>query len=137
MSLTDFIANVVAATHIGYFLFVVGGFASIVIGAAKGWTWIRNPWFRVTHLAAVYIVILEDTFKIQCPLNTIEWQLRATSNAAAVSPSAAGRFLDYLLFQTISGLVLDVIYWSLGVTLVVLLFLVKPRPFRKPHLSRA
>ena len=135
MSLTDFIANLVAATHIGYFVFVVGGFAAILFGAVHRWKWIRNPWFRVIHLAAVYIVILEDTFNIQCPLNTMEWQLRATSNAAAEPPSAAGRFLDYLLFQTISGRVLDIIYWSLAIVLVVLLFLVKPRSFRPPHLN--
>ena len=112
--------------HICYFLFAVGGFVSILIGAVKRWSWIRNAWFRIGHLAAVYIVILENVFRIQCPLNTLESNLRSTS--ASVEPaSATGGFLDYLLFHTIPGRLLDVMYWSLGVVLVIRLFAIQPR----------
>src|SRR5262245_54969304 len=69
--LSDTIANSVAAAHIGYFFFVVGGVVAIAVGALHGWKWIRNPWFRVSHLAAVYLVIIEEVLNIQCPLNTI------------------------------------------------------------------
>jgi hypothetical protein len=31
--LADLIANLVAAAHIGYFVFVVGGFVAIIVGA--------------------------------------------------------------------------------------------------------
>jgi len=127
MSAADLLANIVAATHIGYFLFVVGGFVSIVAGARKRWKWIANPWFRFAHLGSVYIVIFEDIFGIACPLNTIESDLRSTSATVGEAPSAAGRFLDFLLHQTIPGGVLDVIYWSLAVLLILLLFLVPPR----------
>ena len=130
MSPADLIANVVAVLHIGYFLFVAGGSASIVVGAVKRWEWIRNPWFRLSHITAVYIVLIEGLFKIQCPLNTIEWTLRSTSSSVAESSPKVGRFLDYLLFHTIPVRALDTLYWSLGVILVVLLFVVQPR-FRK------
>ena len=40
-----------------YFLFIVGGCVGIVVGAPFGRKWIRNPWFRLSHAAAVYIVI--------------------------------------------------------------------------------
>jgi hypothetical protein len=53
--LINAIADLIAAAHISYFLFVVGGCAAITIGVAKHWNWIRNPWFRLTHLAAVCI----------------------------------------------------------------------------------
>src|SRR5712671_6186369 len=92
MSLTDFMASAVAATHISYFLFVSGGFVSILVGAFRKWDWIRNPWFRLSHIAAVYVVIAEDVFHIQCPLNTLEGNLRSDSGSQPVS--AAGRALD-------------------------------------------
>ena len=131
MSAADLLANIVAATHIGYFLFVVGGSISIVVGARKRWEWIRIPWFRVGHLASVYIVIFEDVFGIACPLNTIESDLRSTSAAVGAAPTGVGGVLDFLLHQTIPGGVLDVVYWSLAVLLILLLFLVPPRFRRK------
>ena len=125
MSLTDFTASAVAAIHISYFLFVAGGFVSIVLGAFRRWDWIRNPWFRAAHIAAVYVVIFEDIFHFACPLNTLEGHLR--SNSGSVPVSAAGLVLDHLLYKTIPGQVLDAMYWSLAVLLIILLFLVKPR----------
>jgi hypothetical protein len=125
--LADFLANVVAAMHIGYFLFVVGGAVSIVVGAANRWAWVRNPWFRGAHVASVYIVILEDVFGIACPLNTIESGLRSESVTAGATPTGVGGLLDFLLRGTIPGDVLDVIYWSLAVLLTLLLFLVPPK----------
>jgi hypothetical protein len=127
VSATGFMANVVAAAHIGYFLFVIGGSIAIVVGAAKRWGWIRNLWFRLAHVASVYVVIIEDIFNFSCPLNTIEADLRVRSDSSGVASSTAGHLLDYLLHQTIPSRVLDVTYWSLGAILIVLLFVVPPR----------
>jgi hypothetical protein len=49
----------------------------------------------------VYIVVLENIFNIQCPLNTAEWQLPSGSTVAVDASSGIGGLLDRLLFHTI------------------------------------
>jgi hypothetical protein len=131
--LRNAVADLIAAAHISYFLFVVGGCAAITIGAAKHWNWIRNPWFRLSHLAAVYIVVFENTFNIPCPLNTAEGQLRSSSSPAIEASSGIGGLLDQLLFHTIPGSVLTWIYYCLAVLLVIALIAV---PLRFARVSK-
>lgn len=66
------LANLVAALHLAYFLFVVGGFVGILAGARQGWKWIYNPWFRIAHLFAVLMIVAEDVFRFPCALNALE-----------------------------------------------------------------
>ena len=124
--LSELMADMVVAAHIGYFLFVVGGFLAILVGWRRGWEWIRNPWFRICHLAAVYIVIAEDVFQFECPLNTMEWNLRSSNVTPAEASSGVSFILNQLLRHTIPGEVLHVIYWSLGILLLLLLIAVPP-----------
>ena len=125
--LKDVVADVIAATHIAYFIYVVGGCAAIVVGAMQQRKWVRNPWFRLSHLAAVYIVVFENVFNIQCPLNTAEWQLRSASQSAVEASSGVGGLLDTLLFHTIPGFALNVMYWCLAALLLIALIFIPPR----------
>ncbi|HEX5431022.1 MAG TPA: DUF2784 family protein [Bryobacteraceae bacterium] len=120
------LANLVAVVHLAYFVFVVGGFAVILIGAAQRRPWIYNPWFRAIHLLSVLVVLAEDVFGFPCPLNTLEGALRSTPTHAG-SPSGTGYVLDLLLLHTIPGRALDAIYWTLGVALLLLIFIIPPR----------
>ena len=125
--LEDILADLIAAAHIGYFIYVVGGCAAIIVGFTRRHAWIRNPWFRLSHLAAVYIVVFENVFNIACPLNSAEWQLRSTSQSAVEASSGVGGLLDQLLFHTIPGNVLNVMYSVFAIFLLVALVLVPPR----------
>jgi hypothetical protein len=122
------LANFVAIVHLLYFAFVVLGSAAIVIGAFRQWNRVRNSWFRVFHLLAIWIVLAEDVIGLLCPLNVVESGLR---QSAAAPESGVGRVLDRLLHHTIYGRPLDVIYWSLGALSLVLLFLVPPDFLRR------
>src|ERR1700751_5910592 len=88
------LANLVAALHIGYFLFVAGGFIGIVAGARLGWLWIYNPWFRFAHLLAVLMVVAEDVFHFPCLLNVLE---RAARGNKVSAPGAVSNVLELLL----------------------------------------
>jgi hypothetical protein len=125
------LANLTAALHIGYFIFVVGGSIAILAGMRRPiGPWIYNPWFRISHLAAVFVILAEDVFHFPCPLNVIENNLRSASAGAIASPSAPSGILDLLLRHTIPGWFLDAMYWVLGAVLLVLIFLVPPK-FRR------
>jgi hypothetical protein len=121
----DALANVVAALHIAYFLFVVGGSIWIVAGARQRWPWVYNPWFRIGHLLAVLLVLAEDVFHFPCLLNVLERDLRSGAR-----PSGVGGVLDVLLRHTIPGWFLDSMYWTLGVALTLLVLILPPR-FRR------
>jgi hypothetical protein len=130
--LREVLADLTAAFHLAYFSAVVAGLVCIWVGA-KDWAWTRNLWFRLSHLLAIGIVLVENTFGLSCPLNRLEWGLRAAAPAAA-APAAAkeastgvGFVLDQLLFHTLSGNLLNGLWWVFGVLALALLVLVPPR----------
>jgi hypothetical protein len=91
------LTDIVVVLHLGYFVFVVGGFLCIVIGTAKSWRWISNPWFRFVHLLAVFFVLAEDVGHFKCPLNVLESKLRSPGRNYAESSSAISHMLYQLL----------------------------------------
>jgi hypothetical protein len=121
------LANLVVVVHLAYFVFVVGGFVSIVVGAKRGWKWIYNPWLRLAHLLSVYIVLAEDVFRVNCPLNAVESSLRSPAANGTEASSGVGYVLDFLLHHSIPSWFLDGMYWVLAVVLLALWFLVRPR----------
>ena len=120
-------ANLVAAVHIAYFLFVLGGTVAIIAGLPARWRWIRNFWFRVAHAAAIFIVLFEEVTGIPCVLNLLQAWLRTQSIGQAESTDGVGGLLDLLLYRTISPFALDVFYWTMGVAVLLLLWRVPIR----------
>src|SRR5687768_1390366 len=72
----SWLADLILAVHFAFVLFVVGGLALIWIGAGARWRWVRNPWFRGCHFAAICIVTAEAVLGIMCPLTVWEDALR-------------------------------------------------------------
>ena len=126
-ALANLAANVVAVVHIGYFLFIVGGMVAIVASLRRHIPWVRNPWFRIAHIAAIYIVLFEEVTGFPCPLNVLQWSIREPATGSKESSSGVGGLLDYLLYHTISPLALDIMYWSFGALVLLMLWLVPPR----------
>ena len=120
-------ANLVAVVHIAYFLFIVGGMVAIVASLRRHMPWVRNPWFRIAHIAAIYIVLFEEVTGFPCPLNVLQWAIREPATGSRESSSGVGGLLDYLLYHSISPLALDIVYWSFGALVLVMLWLVPPR----------
>ena len=60
-------ADFILIIHFLFVLFVVGGLALIWIGAAWGWLWVRNYWFRIAHLVAIAYVAVEAVLGVVCP----------------------------------------------------------------------
>ena len=124
-------ANTIAALHIAYFLFIVGGTFAIVV-PPRPW-WVRTWTFRLTHLLAVYIVLAENALHIPCILNVAQWSLRTASAGAQEARTGLGGLLDTALFHTIPGGVLNVMYDGLGILLPLLLLLLPPRRSARPR----
>ena len=63
-------ADVLLLGHVLFVGFVVLGLALVLLGNPLGWNWVRNPWFRFAHLAAIGVVVLQSWIGLICPLTT-------------------------------------------------------------------
>ena len=77
-----FLADLMVAIHIGYVGYVVVGQLLIWLGWAMGRQFVRNFWFRATHLLAIAVVAYEEVMDIRCPLSIWEEHFRETGRAA-------------------------------------------------------
>ena len=119
-------------SHALLVLFVVVSLPLILIGGCRNWHWVRNPWFRWTHLTLIGVVVLETWLDIPCPLTVWERQLRELAGDASFQD---GEFITYwvskLLFYTAPGWVFDLIYTVFGALVVISWWVVRPRQFAK------
>lgn len=122
------LADLILVVHIGYVGYVIFGQVAIMIGWPLGWRWIRNPWFRVTHLLAILIVVFEVAIDYQCPLTVWERDLRGD---AEDTKSFMARLHEALSFPPESEHYFNAICILLGSIILVWMFVVPPRFRRK------
>jgi len=126
------LADVVLVVHFAFVLFVVGGFALILAGAALGWRWIRNRPFRYAHLGAIAFVAAEALAGVACPLTVWEYALR---HASTDGPSFVARWVSRLLYYDFPGWVFTTAYVFFAIAVAVTLWLVPPRSGGRNGLS--
>jgi polyferredoxin len=119
-------ADIVLAIHFAFVLFVVGGLALIWIGAAAGWTWVRNFWFRAAHLAAIAFVAGEALFGFTCPLTILEDMLRG----APEDKSFIARWVHRVMFFTAPEWVFTALYVSFALLVAATFWFVPPQQRR-------
>jgi hypothetical protein len=117
------IADLVVAVHFAIVLFIVGGLAAVWLGAGLGWTWVRDPWFRYLHLAAIAYVALEALLGIACPLTVWEDLLRG----GARPDSFVGRWVRRLMFYDAPEWVFTAAYVAWALATLATLRLIPPR----------
>jgi len=113
------VADALLVLHFLIAGFIVAGLILVWIGALMCWTWIRNPWFRYLHLAAIVFVAAEALLGFACPLTIWEDLLRG-----GVRPeSYVGRWVYRLLYYDAPEWVFTVLYaaWA-AATLLTLRF---------------
>ena len=117
------VADALLVLHFAIVAFIVGGLILVWIGAAAGWGWVRNPWFRYAHLGAIVFVAGEAVLGYACPLTIWEDMLRG-----GVRPeSFIGRWVYRLLYYRAPQWVFTTAYALWAAASVVTLMLVPPR----------
>jgi hypothetical protein len=76
VNIYEILADATVAVHLAYMGYIVFGQLAIMIGWPLRWGWIRNPWFRLSHLAMILIVAFEAIMGWRCPLTDLEENLR-------------------------------------------------------------
>ena len=116
-------ADAILVVHFLIVIFIVGGLPAVWLGAALGWRWVRNPWFRYLHLAAIGFVALEALLGVMCPLTVWEDALRGGAGAE----SFVGRWVRYFLFYEAPEWVFTAAYVAWAAATLATLWLVPPR----------
>jgi uncharacterized protein DUF2784 len=117
------LADALLAAHFLIAAFIVAGLILVWLGAALGWQWTRNPWFRYLHLGAIAFVAAEAVAGIACPLTVWEDMLRG-----GVRPeSFVGRWVQRLLYYQAPESVFTVAYVLWTAATLLTLWLVPPR----------
>jgi len=117
------LADLLLVVHFAVVAFIVLGLILVWIGAAFGatarWAWVRDPWFRYLHLAAIMFVAAEALLGATCPLTVWEDLVRG----GARPETFVGRWVYRLLYYDAPGWVFTILYaaWA-AATLVTLRF---------------
>ena len=119
-------ADALLVVHFAIVAFIVGGLILTWVGAALGWRWVRNRWFRYLHLAAIGFVALEAIAGYACPLTLWEDALRG----GAGPESFVGRWVRQLLFYRAPEWVFTTLYVGWAAATLVTLRLVPVRDQR-------
>lgn len=123
-------ADAVLLVHALFVAFVVFGQALILAGGGLQWGWVRNPWFRLTHVAAIGVVVIQSWLSVICPLTNLEMAFRSRAGDAVYPGSFIGHWLETLLYYDAPTWVFVACYTAFGALVVASWFWVKPRGFR-------
>lgn len=111
-------ADLVLLTHVAFVVFVVAGLLLILVGGFSGWSWIRNPWFRIGHLAGIGLVVVQTWLGMICPLTTLEMHLREKAGEATYAGDFIAHWFQKLLYYDAPPWVFTAGYTVFGLVVV-------------------
>ena len=121
--LYSLLADTLLVIHFAFVVFVVFGFILILVGLLARWPWVHNRTFRITHLAAIGIVVLQAWFGQLCPLTLWENELRRRAGQSGYTETFVEHWLHEVLFYQAEPWIFTTIYTGFGVLVVLVWFL--------------
>lgn len=120
-------ADALLLAHTLFVAFVVLGLLLIFIGKWRGWRWVSHFWFRVIHLFAIAVVVLQSWLGMLCPLTIWEMEMRALAGDPGYSGSFIAHWLEQLLYYRAPNWVFVVLYTAFAALVVASWYWVRPR----------
>jgi hypothetical protein len=125
------LADVVLVLHFAIVLFIVGGLVLVVVGNLRGWRWVNSRWFRIGHVAAIGIVVLQAWLGRVCPLTTLESALRNRAGVTVYEGSFIEHWVQQVLYYEAPPWVFAVAYTCFGLLVAAAWWRFPPRPRRR------
>jgi len=122
-----YLADVVLALHVLIVAFVVIGLILILLAGLLGWHWIRNFWFRLTHLAAIGIVVAQAWLGRLCPLTIVEAWLRQQAGLETYEETFIQYWLQRVLYYDFPLWVFAAAYTLFGFLVIAAWSVYPPR----------
>jgi len=130
------LADAVLLLHFSFVILVVGGLVVVWLGHFRGWGFVRNPYFRLAHLAAMGCVIAESLLGMVCPLTVWENRLRALAGEGrSYSGSFIQDWVHRLMFFEVREGTFTLIYVGFFALILLSWWIVPPRWNRRGSAS--
>lgn len=130
-SLFILLADALLVIHLLFVLFVVLGLFVIYLGYLLNWRRVRNRSFRIMHLIAIGIVVLQSWLGVICPLTIWETALREKAGVATYSGSFIQYWLHNVLYYIAPDWVFTLLYTGFGGLVLASWFVVPPHVRKK------
>jgi len=125
-----FLADLILLAHVAIVLFIVGGLAVVVVGNLRHWRWVNNYWFRLTHLAAIGVVMIQAWLGEICPLTTLESWLRTQAGMSGYSESFIQHWVQQLLYYDAPFWIFATVYTLFALVVLFVWWCFPPRASR-------
>lgn len=131
------LADAVLLLHFAVVAFVIGGLVFVLVGNLRHWRWVNGLVFRVAHLVAIGVVVVQAWLGKLCPLTVLESWLRERGGEAAYTPYAASfiqHWVQRVLYYEAPLWVFTLAYSVFGMLVVAAWWYFPPRT-RAAHSS--
>lgn len=119
-------ADTLLILHTMLVVFVILGLVATFAGHFCQWRWVRNFWFRLSHLIVIVVVVLQSWLGVLCPLTTWEMALRAKAGEAGYEGSFIQHWLQSILYYSAPDWVFILAYTVFGALVLASWFVVRP-----------
>jgi hypothetical protein len=120
-------ADAILLIHVLFVVFVVLGLFLIFAGKFLAWRWVHNFSFRLTHLVAIGVVVLQSWLGTICPLTIWEMNLREKAGDSVYEGSFIAYWLQTLLYYRAAEWVFTLLYTLFAVLVIASWYWVRPR----------
>jgi polyferredoxin len=120
-------ADAILLIHVLFVVFVVLGLLLIFTGKFLSWRWVHNFGFRLTHLVAIGVVVLQSWLGAICPLTVWEMNLRKMAGDSVYEGSFITHWLQTLLYYRAAEWVFVLLYTLFGALVIASWYWVRPR----------
>lgn len=124
------LADAILTLHVGVVAFVVLGQVGILLGAWRGWHWVRNVRFRLAHAATMLFVALQAWIGALCPLTVWEQRLRAIAGQASYRESFIEHWLSRLIFFQAPWWLFVAVYTAFALLVLASWWWIPPQRYR-------
>ena len=121
------LADAILVLHAGIVAFVIAGALAIPIGAWRGWPWVHNIAWRLTHLVLMAFIALQAWRGALCPLTVWEQALRTRAGQPAYAGSFVAHWLSRALFYDVPWWVFIAAYSAFALLVLGLWVAVPPQ----------
>lgn len=126
LTLLRIAADAVLLLHALFVVFVILGLALVLIGKWRGWQWVRHFGFRIAHLLAIAVVVLQSWLGVVCPLTRWEMNLRERAGDTTYPGAFIAHWVEGLLYYRAPDWVFVLIYTLFGALVAASWFWVRP-----------
>ena len=129
------LADATLLLHFAVVVFVVGGLILVLAGNMLRWRWVNALPFRVAHLVAVGVIVVQAWLGELCPLTVLESWLREQAGEASYTASFIEHWVQSVLYYEAPRWVFTLVYSVFGL-LVAAAWWYFP-PTRRTHQAHA